>query len=46
MLGAYTFERCAGEKFARLTPADALELAIQQGEKAASGISRAMSRAA
>jgi monoamine oxidase len=33
MLGAYTFFPEAGEKFARLAPADRLELAIQQGEK-------------
>ncbi|MFL6619009.1 MAG: NAD(P)/FAD-dependent oxidoreductase [Povalibacter sp.] len=33
MLGAYTFSPDAGEKFARLAPADRLELAMQQGEK-------------
>ncbi len=33
MLGAYTFDDQTGEKFARLTPAQRIELAIQQGEK-------------
>lgn len=33
VLGAYTFTPEAGEKFARLAPADRLELAIQQGSK-------------
>ena len=33
VLGAYTFDPNAGEKFARLPPAERIELAIQQGEK-------------
>ena len=33
VLGAYTFFPEAGEKFARLAPADRFELAIQQAEK-------------
>jgi monoamine oxidase len=33
MLGAYTFGDETGEKFARMTPAQRIELAIQQGEK-------------
>lgn len=33
MLGAYTFGDDAGEKFSRMTPAQRIELAIQQGEK-------------
>jgi monoamine oxidase len=33
MLGAYTFSDAAGEKFARLTPPERLQLAIQQAEK-------------
>lgn len=33
MLGAYTFGDETGEKFARMTPAQRVELAIQQGEK-------------
>lgn len=33
MLGAYTFTEAAGEKFARLTPQQRIDLAIQQGEK-------------
>jgi len=33
VLGAYTFDPAAGEKFARLPPADRLKLAIQQGAK-------------
>ena len=33
MLGAYTFDPAAGEKFARLAPADRFKLAIAQGEK-------------
>ena len=33
MLGAYTFDPNAGEKFARLAPADRFKLAIEQGEK-------------
>lgn len=33
MLGAYTFDDDSGEKFARLTPAQRVALAIQQGEK-------------
>lgn len=33
MLGAYTFSDATGEKFSRLTPAQRIELAIQQGEK-------------
>ena len=33
VLGAYTFDPNAGEKFARLAPAERFELAIQQGEK-------------
>jgi monoamine oxidase len=33
VLGAYTFFPEAGEKFARLSPPERLELAIQQGEK-------------
>ena len=33
MLGAYTFDPNAGEKFARLAPADRFKLAIAQGEK-------------
>jgi monoamine oxidase len=33
MLGAYTFADETGEKFSRLTPAQRIDLAIQQGEK-------------
>jgi monoamine oxidase len=33
LLGAYTFGDAAGEKFARLTHQQRLELALQQGEK-------------
>ncbi len=33
VLAAYTFDPNAGEKFARLAPADRIKLAIQQGEK-------------
>ena len=33
VLGAYTFDPNAGEKFARLAPADRFKLAIAQGEK-------------
>jgi monoamine oxidase len=33
MLGAYTFNPEAGEKFGRLSPADRIKLAIAQGEK-------------
>lgn len=33
VLGAYTFSEEAGEKFGRMTPAERLELALQQGEK-------------
>jgi len=33
MLGAYTYGDETGEKFARLSPPERLELAIQQGEK-------------
>ena len=33
VLAAYTFDPDAGEKFARLTPADRIKLAIEQGSK-------------
>ena len=33
VLGAYTFDEALGEKFGRLSPAQRIELAIQQGEK-------------
>jgi monoamine oxidase len=33
VLGAYTFDPNAGEKFARLSPSDRFKLAIAQGEK-------------
>jgi monoamine oxidase len=33
ILGAYTFDPRAGEKFARLSPPERIELAIRQGEK-------------
>jgi monoamine oxidase len=33
VLGAYTFADETGEKFARMTPAERIELAIRQGEK-------------
>jgi monoamine oxidase len=33
VLGAYTFDPAAGEKFARLPPAERFKLAIQQGAK-------------
>jgi monoamine oxidase len=33
ILGAYTFDPRAGEKFARLSPPERIQLAIQQGEK-------------
>jgi monoamine oxidase len=33
ILGAYTFDQVAGEKFARLSPAERFKLAIAQGEK-------------
>jgi monoamine oxidase len=33
VLGAYTFDPAAGEKFARLAPADRFKLAIEQGSK-------------
>ena len=33
ILGAYTFSGAAGDKFARLTPAERNEMAIRQGER-------------
>jgi monoamine oxidase len=39
ILGAYTFAASAGDKFARLSPAERLELAKRQGEKLHPGYS-------
>jgi monoamine oxidase len=40
ILGAYTFAGAAGDKFARMTPAQRIDLAIRQGEKVHPGYAR------